>query len=54
MQKKKRRLSSTRAVLGIEEFQDLLFACGNTASPDEAQAMFRSIDSEGSGGIDKL
>ena len=45
---------SGSGTLGIEEFQDLLFACGNTASPDEAQAMFRSIDSEGSGGIDKL
>ena len=44
---------SGSGTLGIEEFQDLLFACGNTASPDEAQAMFRSIDSDGSGGIDK-
>ena len=44
---------SGSGTLGIEEFQDLLFACGNTASPDEAQAMFRSIDVDGSGGIDK-
>jgi hypothetical protein len=44
---------SGSGTLGIEEFQDLLFACGNTASPDEAQAMFRSIDVDGSGGIDR-
>ena len=39
--------------LGMEDFQDLLFACGNTATPDEAQAIFKSIDTDGSGGIDK-
>ena len=39
--------------LSIEEFQDLLFACGNTATPDEARAIFKSIDMDESGGIDK-
>ena len=39
--------------LSIEEFQDLLFACGNTATPDEARTIFKSIDTDDSGGIDK-